>query len=84
MFLDISNEGSPYGCYPSESTRSPGHGWRFPPPSMNYRDSMRFRPVFEDAIPAANRGMYLLLNKCSSTWDFLFAPFLSYGTSILF
>ncbi|KAK7336728.1 hypothetical protein VNO77_17274 [Canavalia gladiata] len=46
----------PYGCHPNEPTRLPDHGWRFPPPSMNYRDSMAFRPHFEDAIPVANRG----------------------------
>ncbi|XP_057438806.1 protein HUA2-LIKE 3-like isoform X2 [Lotus japonicus] len=47
---------APYGCHPSESTRLSGHGWRFPPPSVNYRDSMPFRPRFEDAIPVTNRG----------------------------
>lgn len=66
IFLGISascflvNKGvpAPYGCHPSESTRLPDHGWRFPPPPMNYRDSMPFRPPpFEDVIPVANRGM---------------------------
>ncbi|KAJ1405114.1 RNA polymerase II-binding domain [Sesbania bispinosa] len=47
---------APYGCHPCESTRIPGHGWRFPPRSMNHRNSMPFRPPFEDAIPVANRG----------------------------
>lgn len=47
---------SPYGCHPCESTRIPDHGWRFPPRSMNHRNSMPFRPPFEDAIPVANRG----------------------------
>lgn len=60
---------APYGCHPSESTRSRGHGWRLPSPSMNYRYSMPFRQHFDEAIPAANRGIYHLLNKCPS-WDF--------------
>ncbi|XP_027353414.1 protein HUA2-LIKE 2-like [Abrus precatorius] len=47
---------APYGCHPSESSRLPGHGWRFPPQSMNYRGSMPFRPHFEDPIHVANRG----------------------------
>lgn len=47
---------APYGCHPSESTRSRGHGWRLPSSSMNYRYSMPFRQNFDDAIPAANRG----------------------------
>ncbi|RDY00116.1 Protein HUA2-LIKE 3, partial [Mucuna pruriens] len=46
---------APYGCHPCESTRIPDHGWRFPPRSMNQRNSMPFRPPFEDAIPVANR-----------------------------
>ncbi|CAL0320582.1 unnamed protein product [Lupinus luteus] len=47
----------PYGCHPCESTRLPGHGWRFPPRSMEHRNSMPFRPPpFYDAIPVANRG----------------------------
>ncbi|KAG4396852.1 hypothetical protein AAZX31_10G024200 [Glycine max] len=46
----------PYGCHPCESSRIPDHGWRFPPQSMNQRNSMPFRPPFEDAIPVSNRG----------------------------
>ncbi|KAG4402226.1 hypothetical protein AAZX31_02G142600 [Glycine max] len=46
----------PYVCHPCESSRIPDHGWRFPPRSMNQRNSMPFRPPFEDAIPVANRG----------------------------
>ena len=49
---------APYGCHPCESTRLPGHRWRFPPQSMNHWDSMPYRPPFEDAIPVANRGMH--------------------------
>ncbi|GAU47164.1 hypothetical protein TSUD_28870 [Trifolium subterraneum] len=47
---------SPYGCHPCEPPRIPDHGWRFPPRSMNHRNNMPFRPPFEDAIPATNRG----------------------------
>nr|AFK34857.1 unknown [Medicago truncatula] len=47
---------SPYGCHPCEPPRIPDHGWRFPPRSMNHRNSMPFRPPFEDAIPVTNRG----------------------------
>jgi hypothetical protein len=47
---------SPYGCHPCEPPRIPDHGWRFPPRSMNHRNSMPFRPPFEDSIPVTNRG----------------------------
>ncbi|XP_054808089.1 protein HUA2-LIKE 2 [Prosopis cineraria] len=47
---------TPYGCHPCESARLPDHGWRFPPRSMNHRNSMPFRQPFEDAIPMASRG----------------------------
>jgi len=50
----------PYGCHPCESSRIPDHGWRFPPQSMNQRNSMPFRPPFEDAIPVSNRGAFPL------------------------
>ncbi|KAL1331499.1 hypothetical protein HN51_048760 [Arachis hypogaea] len=46
----------PYGCHPCESSRIPGHGWRFPPRSINHRNSMAYKPPFEDAIPVTNRG----------------------------
>ncbi|KAE9589203.1 putative PWWP domain-containing protein [Lupinus albus] len=47
----------PYSCHPCESSRLPEHGWRFPPRSMDHRNSMPFRPPpFYDAIPVANRG----------------------------
>ncbi|KAF1878742.1 hypothetical protein Lal_00047413 [Lupinus albus] len=47
---------APYGCHPCESTRLPRHGWRFPPQSMDHRNSMPLRPPpFDDAIPVANR-----------------------------
>lgn len=49
---------APYGCHPCESTRMPDHGWRFPPRSMNQRNSMSYRPPFEDAIPVSNRGAF--------------------------
>ncbi|KAI9119420.1 hypothetical protein K1719_010095 [Acacia pycnantha] len=47
---------APYGCHPYESAGLPDHGWRFPPRSMNHRNSMPFRQPFEDAIPMASRG----------------------------
>jgi len=47
---------SPYGCHPCEPPRIPDHGWRYPPRSMNHRNTMPFRPPFEDAIPVTNRG----------------------------
>ncbi|XP_028762210.1 protein HUA2-LIKE 2 isoform X2 [Neltuma alba] len=46
----------PYGCHPCESAGLPDHGWRFPPRSMNHRNSMPFRQPFDDAIPMASRG----------------------------
>lgn len=70
---------APYGFHPCESTRMPGHGWRFPPRSMNHRNSMPFRPPFEDAIPVANRGASPLHNFSSImrifSLDDLFGPF---------
>ncbi|KAL2323576.1 hypothetical protein Fmac_027955 [Flemingia macrophylla] len=49
---------APYGCHPCESARVPDHGWRFPHRSMNQRNSMPFRPPFQDAIPVSNRGAF--------------------------
>ncbi|MED6131743.1 hypothetical protein PIB30_012446 [Stylosanthes scabra] len=46
----------PYGCHPCESNRIPGHRSRFPPRSMNHRNSMAYKPPFEDSIPVTNRG----------------------------
>lgn len=57
---------APYGCHPSEPACFPGHGWRFPPPALNYRDSLPFRPHYEDAIPVANRGIYPPSDRFSS------------------
>ncbi|KAH1227322.1 Protein HUA2-LIKE 3 [Glycine max] len=56
----------PYGCHPCESSRIPDHGWRFPPQSMNQRNSMPFRPPFEDAIPVSNRGRVGVINRDAS------------------
>lgn len=80
LVLGIMTKGAlaPYGCHPSESTRLSGHGWRFPPPSVNYRDSMPFRPRFEDAIPVTNRGMHPL---CST--KFYHEAFFIYFVCIL-
>ncbi|KAJ7972828.1 protein HUA2-LIKE 3 [Quillaja saponaria] len=47
---------SPYGCHPCEPPRLPGHGWTFPPRSLNSRNSIPFRPHFEGAIPVSSRG----------------------------
>ncbi|KAF3436329.1 hypothetical protein FNV43_RR23421 [Rhamnella rubrinervis] len=50
----------PFVGPPCEPSRLPDQGWRFPPRSMNHRNSMSFRPPFEGAIPAAGRGIYLI------------------------
>ncbi|KAF7804773.1 protein HUA2-LIKE 2-like isoform X2 [Senna tora] len=45
------------GCHPCESSRLPGHGWRYPPRSMNHSNSVPFRPPFEDAISVTSRAV---------------------------
>lgn len=46
---------APFHGPPCEPTRLPGQGWRYPPRSMNHRDSMPFRPPFEGPIPVNGR-----------------------------
>lgn len=48
----------PFVGPPSEQTRLPDQGWRFPPRSMSHRNSMPFRPPpLEGPIPVSSRGM---------------------------
>ncbi|XP_035551522.1 protein HUA2-LIKE 3 isoform X3 [Juglans regia] len=46
---------APFDGPPCEPTRLPCQGWRFPPRTMNHRNSITFRPPFDGPIPVSNR-----------------------------
>ncbi|KAL5561638.1 hypothetical protein UlMin_031385 [Ulmus minor] len=46
----------PFHGPPCEQPRAPSQGWRYPPRSVNHRNSMSFRPPLDGPIPVADRG----------------------------